>query len=129
MAIAVAVTIIFINPSQAQLQLLPKINLETFKLDPNFTDKVISACVRLDGRCVFELSDQKSNLTQRIKYTEERLADIKKIYLKQKNVSLKVFHQKDNSQQNIYVVVGEREFPVLTLNSSDASIHGVKFLL
>ncbi len=66
MAIAVAVTIIFISPAQAQLPLLPKINLETFKLDPNFTDKITSACVRLDGRCIFELSDHKPNLTQRI---------------------------------------------------------------
>ena len=125
-AIVVALTIIFVNPAQAQLPLLPKINLETFKLDRNFTDKITSACVRLDGRCIFELSDQKSSLTQRIKYTEERLADLKKIYLQQKNVSLKVFHQKDNNQQNIYVVVGEQEFPVLTLNNRDASIHGVK---
>ena len=124
--IFVALMIIFVNPAQAQLPLLPKINLETFKLDRNLTDKITSACVRLDGRCIFELSDQKSSLTQRIKYTEERLADIKKIYLQQKNVPLKVFHQKDNNQQNIYVVVGEQEFPILTLNSRDANIHGVK---
>ncbi len=126
MAFAVALMIILINPSQAQLRLLPKINLETFKLDRNITDNITSACVRLDGRCIFELSDQKSNLTQRIRYTEQRIADIKKIYLQQDNVSLKVFHQQDNNQQNIYVVIEEQELPVVTLNSQDASIHGVK---
>ncbi len=126
LAIAVALTTILINSSQAQLPLLPKINLENFKLDPNFTDRITSACVRLDGRCIFELSDQKSNLAQRIKYTEARLADVKKIYLQQDTVPLKVLHQADNNQQNIYVLLGEREFPVLTLNSQDASIHGVK---
>ena len=126
LAIAVALTTILINPSPAQLPLLPQINLENFKLDPKFTDRITSACVRLDGRCIFELSDQKSNLAQRIKYTEARLADVKKIYLQQDTVPLKVLHQADNTQQNIYVLLGEREFPVLTLNSQDASIHGVK---
>ncbi len=125
-AITITVTTILVNSSQAQLPLLPKINLETFKLDHNVTDKITSACVRLDGRCIFELSDQKSNLAQRIKYTEARLADVKKIYLQQDTVPLKVLHQADNNQQNIYVLLGEREFPVLTLNSQDASIHGVK---
>ncbi|MGB5713669.1 MAG: mechanosensitive ion channel family protein, partial [Waterburya sp.] len=124
--IAMALAIVFVNPAQARLPLLPEINLETFKLDHNLTDSVISACVRLDGRCIFELSDQKSNLAQRIKYTEERLAEIKKVYLQNDNSSLKVFHQTDKNQQDIYVSVGEREFPVLTLNNRDASIHGVK---
>ncbi len=125
-AIAMALGVIFTSPVQGQLPLLPKIDLETLKLDRNLTDSVISACVRLDGRCIFELSDQKSNLAQRVKYTEERLADIKKIYLRSDNSDLKVFHQADNNQQSIYVTVGAKEFPVLTLNNRDASIHGVK---
>ena len=114
------------HPSQAQLPLLPKINLETFKLDRDSANTTISACVRLDGRCVFELSDRQSNLSKRIKYTEERLADVKKLYLKKDNSSLKVFHQADNNLQNIYVAIGEQEFPILTLNNNDAMIHGVK---
>jgi moderate conductance mechanosensitive channel len=125
-AIAIALMSITVRPSLAQLPLLPKINLETFKLDRNLTDTVISACVRLDGRCVFELSDQKSNLAKRITYTEERLADIKKIYLQENPASLRVFNQVENDLQNIYVAVGEKEFPILVLNSRDATIYGVK---
>ena len=126
MTIAIALTIILVNPVHGQLPLLPKISLETFKLDRNLTNTVISACVRLDGRCVFELSDQKSNLAKRIKYTEERLADIKKIYLQKENTSVRVFNQADNNLQNIHVSVGEKEFPVLTLNNADSTIYGVK---
>lgn len=125
-AIAMALAVIFTSPAQGQLPLLPKINLETFKLNRNLTDSVISACVRLDGRCIFELSDQKSSLAQRIKYTQERLANIKKIYLQNDNSELKVFHQADNNQQSIYITVQEKPFPVLTLNNNDAKIHGVK---
>ena len=125
--IAIAVALIIIaHPSQAQLPLLPKINLETFKLDRNSVDTAISACVRLDGRCVFELSERPSNLSKRIKYTEERLASVKKLYLKEKNPNLRVFNQADNSFQNIYIALGEKEFPILTLNNNDSIIHGVK---
>ena len=125
-AIALALTIIGVNPATAQLPVLPKIKLETFKLDSNLKDAVISACVRLDGRCVFELSDRKSNLAQRIKYTEERLANIKKSYLQNDRALLEVYERADNNRQNIYVTLGNQEFPVLTLDERDASIHGVK---
>ena len=125
--IAIVLASAIVGPASAQLPLLPKINLETFKLDRNSTEPVISACVRLDGRCIFELSDQKTNLTRRIKYTEERLAEIKQLYLQNNDSSpLKVFHQADNNQQSIYVTLGGKEFPLLTLNNSDANIHGVK---
>lgn len=123
-AIALALTIIGVNP--ATLPVLPKIKLETFKLDSNLKDAVISACVRLDGRCVFELSDRKSNLAQRIKYTEERLANIKKSYLQNNRALLEVYERADNNRQNIYVTLGNQEFLVLTLDERDASIHGVK---
>ena len=125
--IVIVLAIAVVRPVSAQLPLLPKINLETFKLDRNSTEPIISACVRLDGRCIFELSDQKSSLTRRIEYTEERLAEIKQLYLQDNDSSsLKVFHQADNNQQSIYITVGEKEFPVLTLDNSDANIHGVK---
>lgn len=125
-AIAIALIIIVAHPAQAQLPLLPKINLETFKLDRDSVNTFVSACVRLDGRCVFELSDQKSNLSKRIKYTEERLASVKKLYLQQNESDLRVFNQADNNLQNIYVALGDKEFPILTLNNSDAIVHGVK---
>ena len=124
-AIAIA-SIAIAYPSQAQLPLLPKINLETFKLDRNSINTTISACVRLDGRCIFELSDRPSNLAKRIKYTEERLASVKKLYLKEKNPNLRVFNQADNNFQNIYVALDDKEFPILTLNNNDSIIHGVK---
>lgn len=128
MAIAMAFIVIAAHPSQALLPLLPKINLDTFKLDRDLANINISACVRLDGRCVFELSDRQSNLTKRIKYTEERLARVKKLYLQADNPSLKVFNQADNnnSLQNIYVSLGKEESPILTINNNDAVLHGVK---
>ena len=125
-AIAMAFVVIAAYPSQAQLPLLPKINLETFKLDRDSANVNVSACVRLDGRCVFELSDRPSNLSKRIKYTEERLANVKRLYLRADNPDLQVYNQADNNLQNIYVALGKKEFPILTLNNNDAVVHGVK---
>ncbi len=122
-------TIIFINlfasPIWAQLPLLPKLNLETLKLDSDSTDTTLSACVYLDGRCVFKLSDQKANLSQRIKYTEEKLADIKSVYLKSNHAPLNVFTQGNQNKQSLDVAVGDKKIPVLTLDSSDIAVSDV----
>ena len=123
-------TIIFINifatPIWAQLPLLPKLNLETLKLDSAGKTKV-SACVHLDGHCLFklsELSERKSNLAQRIKYTEERLSDVKDIYLQSNQTKLNVSSRGDRNQQSLDVAVGAEKIPVLTLDRQDVVVRG-----
>ncbi len=122
-------TVVFINlfasPIWAQLPLLPKLNLETLKLDSDSTSTTLSACVYLDGRCVFELSDQKADLGQRIKYTEEKLADIKSVYLKSNHAPLNVSAQGDQNKQSLDVAVGDKKIPVLTLDSSNIAVRDV----
>ena len=110
---------IFTTPAWAQLPLLPKLNLESLKLDSNLTDTTISACVYLDGRCVFELSGQKSNLGQRIKYAEEQLSNIKDVYLKSNHARLNVFVRGNRDRQSLDVAVGETNIPVMTLKRND----------
>ncbi len=115
---------IFATPIWSQLPLLPKLNLETFKLD-SATNTKVSACVYLDGRCLFELSDRKSNLGQRIKYIEERLSEIKDIYLKSNQAQLNVSSRGDQNQQSLDVAVGAKKIPVLTLDRKDVVVRGV----
>ena len=110
---------------EAQLPFLPQITWETFKFNQNSNDAVVSACVRLDGRCVFKILDRKPNLTQRIKYTEERLRDISQTYFASENQGLRVYSQEAGSQENIYVAVGDRQIPVMTLYPKDADTRGV----
>ncbi|MBE9044881.1 mechanosensitive ion channel family protein [Pleurocapsales cyanobacterium LEGE 10410] len=111
-------------PLKAQLPFLPQITWETFKFNQTEATTA-SACVRLDGRCIFSILDQKSNLPQRIKYTEERLKDISQTYFAQENVQLKVYRQEQGNQQNIYVSVGDRQIPVITLSPKDATARGI----
>lgn len=121
---AIVLINIFAAPVWAQLPMLPKINLETLKLE-SAPDTRVSACVYLDGHCMFKLSDQKSDLAQRIRYTEERLADIKNVYLKSNPAQLDVSHHGDQNQQSLQVTIGTKEISVLNLDGGDVAIRGV----
>ena len=122
---AIALSIVFVLPARGQLPFLPKINLETFKLKQSSTEVLVSGCVRLDGLCVFEILDQRANLAQRIKFTEERLKDISGSYFKNKSSDLIVVSETKGAQETIYVATGDRRIPVLTMNNQDAVRRGV----
>ena len=77
---AIAWSSIFAFPARGQLPFLPKVNLETFRLNQNSKETLVSGCVRLDGLCIFQILDQKANLSQRIKFTEERLKEVSRSY-------------------------------------------------
>lgn len=122
---AIAFNAIFALPLRAQLPFLPQIDWETFKLNQNPELVVESACVRLDGRCIFTILDRRSNLNQRLKYTEARLKDISQVFFRNDDNALKVYYRGQGDQENIYVAVGESEIPVMTLYSRDATTRGV----
>ena len=123
--ISLSLSLLMSSAVEAQLPFLPQITWETFKFNQNSNNAVVSACVRLDGRCVFEILDRKPNLAQRIKYTEERLRDISQSYFASENERLQVFTQEVGSQENIYVAVGDRQIPVMTLYPKDTDTRGV----
>ena len=122
---AIALTALFALPVRGQLPFLPKIELETFKLTQNSTNPLVSACVRLDGLCVFEILDQKDNLSQRIKFTEERLKDIGHCYFKSDRPEIKVFSQTTEIKADIHVESADCQTQVMTMNNQDALRRGV----
>ena len=126
MAIAIALVLCLLQvvPASAQLPFLPRINWETFNFNQNPENTIASACVRLDGRCVFNIVDRRSNLPQRVKFTEERLKDIARGYFT-RDADLKVYSIPEGNRQNIYVAVGDRQVPVITLDPRDANTKGV----
>lgn len=111
----------------AQMPLLPKINklnLSTL-IKSDLANTNLSACVHLDGSCLFELSDQKSNLNKRIKYVEEQLADIKDTYINTNSVQINIVHQGDHNRQSLKASVGSKKIPVLTLKPRDINVDGI----
>lgn len=115
----------WITSVEAQLPFLPQITWETLKFNQNPNNAIVSGCVRLDGRCVFNILDQKSLLPQRIKYTESRLKDISQVYFAQKNEQLKVYSQEQGNQISIYVLIDNLQIPIITLYPKDATARGV----
>lgn len=113
------------NSAWAQLPFLPQISWELFKFNRDIDNAVVSACVRLDGRCIFDILDRRGNLAQRIEYTEQRLIDISESYFSQDKEQLKIYSQEQGDQENIYVAVGNRQIPVMTLYPKDATAKGV----
>lgn len=83
----------FVLPVRSQLPFLPKITLETFKLNQNQNETLVYGCVRLCGLCILQILDQKANLSPCIKFTEERLRGISRSYFKSDNSELTVSSQ------------------------------------
>jgi hypothetical protein len=103
-----------VSPIQAQLPLLPDLNLPTPNLlNQNSDDQVVSGCIRLDGRCLFKIADQKSDLPNRITGIEQRLNDISRIYFNNDSSNLKIRKQKEEKLPNIYISVADKEVRLL----------------
>ncbi|MGK7950431.1 MAG: mechanosensitive ion channel family protein [Xenococcaceae cyanobacterium] len=116
----------FILPVKAQLPFLPQINLRTFNLNQNPDNIIASACVRLDGNCLFRITDRQVSLPLRISQTEQRIEDIRDIYLRNPNAKLDTRTQKEGNFQNIYISVGDREMLVLSLTDRDVNYGGIQ---
>jgi len=114
------------SPVQAQLPLLQDLNLPAPNLlNQNSDNRVVSGCIRLDGRCLFKIADQKSNLPDRINGIEQRLNDISRIYFKNDSSKLTIRRKSEGNLPDIYISVGDREVRLLSVTAPDADLQGV----
>ena len=123
-----------ISPVQAQIPGLPDVNIPTPNpLKQSSEDAVVSECVRLDGRCLFEIAAPKSELPQRIQEIEQRLQDISRTYFKNQNAELEIRQELDQQSNlpEIYVSLldeqGElfKEVRLMSVTDQDADLTGV----
>ncbi|MCP2728777.1 mechanosensitive ion channel family protein [Limnofasciculus baicalensis] len=113
---------------QAQLPSLHNLNLpDPSQLNKKSDNPVISGCIRLDGRCLFEITDKKSDLSARIQEIEQRLQDVSDTYFKNETVQLDVRKQQTEgiNELNIYLFVGYKDVRLLTITDEDAKLKGV----
>ncbi len=102
----------------------------TWRLAPNvliqnLENPIVVACVRLEGRCLFEIADQRSALPERVKAIEQRLRDINTLYVRSDDAQLKFRQQATGNLRNIYVAISDIEIRLLTVTSWDAAIGGI----
>ena len=78
---AIAFTGCAVLPVKAQLPSIQDLNLQTPNLlNQEQNNQVVPGCIRLDGRCLFEIASRKSDLNSRIEDIDQRLSDISSTY-------------------------------------------------
>jgi small conductance mechanosensitive channel len=116
-------------PIRAQVP-IPNLGLPS----PNLLDRgepVVSACVRLDGRCVFEVAAERSDLSERVDDIEQRLRDISRIYFRNESAQLQFRVEENRNLPNIYISAVDEQGDVLTevrlmsVTDQDANIEGL----
>lgn len=121
----VILTVTAIAPVRAQFPSLPDWRQPPNWLSENFDELVVSACVRLDGRCVFRVSANPSELSDRVETIEERLEDIAQSYFNSDTAQVTVRTKSENNLLNIYVATGGREVRLLTVTNLDIRREGL----
>jgi moderate conductance mechanosensitive channel len=99
---------------------IPKANAEipfVPKPQPIFTSRMVSACVQLDGRCLFEITAPKTELSARLRSTQQNLTQISHNYFQAStsDLSVQVRQTKDLKPS---VVVNNQT--LLTITDQDA---------
>lgn len=110
-----------LSPVQAQLPLLPDLNQQAESLlNSNSGDKIVSSCIWLDGRCIFQVAAQKSLLPGRKQEIQQNLTKITRKYFQQEAPELQVGIKEENRLPVIFVN-GER---LVTITEQDADQQG-----
>lgn len=110
---------------EAQLPLVPNFSGNSSLFQTQSTEKVVSGCIRLDGRCVVDLAANESDLSPRITEIEQRLNDIARYYLQNQSADVEVRSEAVGQLVDIYVRVAEREIRLLTVTSQDAAFKAM----
>ena len=85
-----------------------------------------SACIRLDGRCLFKLSATDSELlSDRIDEIQRRFGKATADYLAQQNSDPEVAIRPNGNLQDLYLTVGEDYERLFTVTSIDAKANDV----
>jgi len=124
LAAILTVFLTFNHSVEAQLPLVPEFSGKSSVFNQS-SNKVASGCVRIDGRCVIEITATPSDLSDRISEVEQRLNEILPYYLQNESAQVKVRQQTEGQLIDLYVVVEERETRLLTVTSEDATLKAM----
>ena len=85
-----------------------------------------SACIRLDGRCLFKLSATDTELlSDRINEIQARFAEVTADYLANQSHKIEVTTKPNGNLQDLYLTVDERSERLFTVTNIDAKANDV----
>lgn len=125
----ISVTVIIfwiIPPASAQLPFIQDLTVYSRLLRPGQNNTLHSACIRLDGRCLFKLSGTDSEaLTDRIYEIQKRFDLIASNYLADPKDGGKVSIQINGNLKDLYLTVGGKKERLFTVTNSDGKANDV----
>ncbi|MGD1919503.1 MAG: mechanosensitive ion channel family protein [Pleurocapsa sp.] len=128
-SLAIFITIInfwIVAPASAQLPIIQDLTVYSRLLRPGDNNTLHSACIRLDGRCLFKLSGTDSQaLTDRIYEIQKRFDRVTSDYLNNQSDRGKVSIKTNGKLKDIYLAVGEENKRLFTVTNPDGKANDV----
>jgi len=113
------------TPASAQLPFIQDLTVYSRLLRPGEKNTLNSACIRLDGRCLFKLSGTDTEaLTDRIYEIQKRFDQVTLNY-SQKNKQGEVSIQTNGNLKDLYLTVGDRKERLFTVTNPDGKANDV----
>ena len=120
----------FAPTATAQLPFIQDLTVYSRLLRPGQKNALYSACIRLDGRCLFKLSGTDSEaLTDRIFEIQKRFDEVTSKYLADKQNKGKVSIQNNGNLKDIYLTVGDKKERLFTVTNPDGKANDVGVLI
>ena len=126
-AIAIAITTSWILPTSAtQLPFIQDIAIYSRLLRQVQQESFNSACIRLDGRCLFKLSATDPDLlSDRIHIIQKRFAEVTADYLAQPDSKTEVIARPNGNLQDLYLTVDDSPERLFTVTNIDGRANDV----
>lgn len=118
--------VFFASPVKSQLPNIQDLVLySNHWFNNNQEDETVASCVRLDGRCVFQIVFPKSRVSERVNIIQYRLNDIKEAYLSKPNAQLEISYRKQNNTASVFIEINGDPAKLLEINQQDATFQGM----
>ena len=120
----------FAPPATAQLPFIQDLTVYSRLLRPGQKSALYSACIRLDGRCLFKLSGTDSEaLTDRIYEIQKRFDEVTAKYLADADNRGRVTIKNNGNLKDLYLKVGEKPERLFTITNPDGKANDVGVLI
>ena len=126
MMLAIAGIIAPVSIAKAQLPFIQDIAIYSRLLRQVQEESLNSACIRLDGRCLFKLAATDTELlSDRIQEIQERFNEVTADYLADQDQKTEVITKPNGNLQDLYLTVGDRSERLFTVTNIDGKANDV----
>jgi moderate conductance mechanosensitive channel len=128
--LAVAIAVSITPPATAQLPFIQDLAIYSRALRQGNENVLNSACIRLDGRCLFKLAATDSEvLSTRINEIQGRFSNVTTDYISSQGDRARVTIRPNGNLQDIYLAFEERQERLFTVTTPDAIANDVSVVI